>query len=162
MLKGIARVFSMDEETWERHTNPWSVWTRIPIYPVLILVIWSRRWIGWWSLIPIALLITWIWLNPRAFAPPQSTDNWSSKTVLGEQVWLRLEHYPEDDHWILPTVLNWASFGGVLVMAWGLYAFEIWPTVFGAAVSFLAKLWFVDRMVWLYEENEYGGIDTEA
>jgi len=28
----------------------------------------------------------------------------------------------------------------------------IWPTLLGLALTFLGKLWFVDRMAWLYEE----------
>lgn len=27
--------------------------------------------------------------------------------------------------------------------------FEPWPTLFGAALVYLGKLWFLDRMVWL-------------
>jgi|GEM_PF-3630839 len=29
---------------------------------------------------------------------------------------------------------------------------EIWPTLFGAVTIYLGKLWFVDRMVWLYHD----------
>lgn len=37
-------------------------------------------------------------------------------------------------------------------VVWGVYALDIWPTLFGAAVVSLSKLSFLDRMVWLYEE----------
>ena len=46
----IAALFKMDDKTWERHVNPWSVWTRMMILPVLALVIWSRVWLGWYRL----------------------------------------------------------------------------------------------------------------
>ena len=29
---------------------------------------------------------------------------------------------------------------------------DVWPTLLGCALVYLAKLWFLDRMVWLYEE----------
>ncbi len=29
---------------------------------------------------------------------------------------------------------------------------EAWPTLLGMTLTFLGKLWFVDRMVWLYED----------
>ncbi|MFW5697755.1 MAG: DUF6653 family protein [Fimbriimonadaceae bacterium] len=29
---------------------------------------------------------------------------------------------------------------------------QIWPTVLGTVVVYLGKMWFLDRMVWLYEE----------
>ena len=31
-------------------------------------------------------------------------------------------------------------------------ALAFWPTIFGVALTALGKLWFVDRMVWLYED----------
>lgn len=68
-----------------------SGWSRMSVLPLLALAIWSRIWIGWWSLLPIGVTIFWMWLNPRAFPIPQSTSNWMSKGVLGERVWLR--HY---------------------------------------------------------------------
>ena len=48
----IARSFSMSEETWQRHANPWSVWTRFTALPLIILAAWSRS--CWWRH-PIAL-----------------------------------------------------------------------------------------------------------
>ena len=41
--------------------------------------------------------------------------------------------------------------GGAFVV-WGVAALRVWPTLFGSALVFLGKLWFIDRMVWLYEE----------
>ena len=32
----IARLFAMDEATWARHANPWSVWTRFTALPLLL------------------------------------------------------------------------------------------------------------------------------
>ena len=55
----IANIFKMDESTWMRHANPWSVGTRFTVLPLLILAIWSRVWLGWFSLFPttVTLLI---------------------------------------------------------------------------------------------------------
>ena len=44
----------MSDDSWMRHANPWSVWTRYAAFPVLIAAIWSRVWIGWWALLPVA------------------------------------------------------------------------------------------------------------
>ena len=41
----IARSFSMSEDTWQRHSNPWSVWTRFTALPLIILAAWSRVWL---------------------------------------------------------------------------------------------------------------------
>jgi hypothetical protein len=151
----IARAFRMDEQTWRRHANPWSVWTRAAILPLLVLSIWSRTWIGWWALVPITILILWIFINPRAFPPPRSTDNWASKAVLGEQVWLNRGRISlARHHRLVPHVLSLVSLLGVLVLAWGLVRLEPCPTIAGTLAAFLAKMWFVDRMVWLYEQTE--------
>ncbi len=125
----IARAHRMDDAAWARHANPRSVWTRTPIPPALALVAWARVWIGWGALLPAALLLAWTWPNPRAFAPPANTDNWASHAVLGERLWLaRRDHPVPAHHRTLPVVLN--------AMA-------------GLAVAIGAKMWFLDRMVWL-------------
>lgn len=59
----------MTDEMWLRHADPWNVWTRFAAIPAFILAVWSRVWIGWWSLIPIALVILWLSLNVFVFPP---------------------------------------------------------------------------------------------
>jgi len=49
----ISSAFRMDEETWLRHANPWSVWTRLTALPLLVAAFWSREWVGWWAIIPV-------------------------------------------------------------------------------------------------------------
>ena len=153
----IARAFAMDEATWQRHANPWSVWTRYLIMPLLVLAIWSRAWIGWWSLLPIGLILLWTWVNPRAFPPPRAIDNWASKGVMGERLWLnraRVRIPPR--HRVVPHVLSAIALLGAIVLTWGLIRLELWPTIAGTAIVYLAKTWFVDRMVWLYEDAQRG------
>ena len=143
----------MDPETWSRHANPWSVWTRNTVLPLLILAFWSRIWLGLWSLPIIAGVLFWMWVNPRLFKKPESTDNWASKAVLGERVWLNRKAVPVPEyHRLAPGILSAISGIGFLFVIWGMFALEIWPTVFGAAIIYLSKLWFLDRMVWLYED----------
>ena len=60
----------LSDETWRRHANPWSVWTRYAAFPLLVLAVWSYHAIGWWTLLPVALVIGWLIINPRAFPPP--------------------------------------------------------------------------------------------
>jgi len=158
----ITTIFGMNDEIWMRHANPWSVWTRYAALPILVLSIWSRAWIGWWSMIPITLSAVWIWINPRVFKKPASTNNWASMAVLGERVWLnrKLIAVPEQFEPVI-KVLNAISGVGTLVCILGLVIQSFWMTVFGMAVLILSKSWFLDRMVWLYQEmkdrnEEYG------
>lgn len=149
----IAASFSMDDPTWARHANPWSVWTRFTVLPLLILAIWSRVWLGWWCLIPVTITIGWMWLNPRIFPEPNSTNNWASKAVLGERVWLNRDNVPvPKHHQKVPNILSVVSTSGVVFLIWGLVALNFWPTLLGVTLVYLGKLWFIDRMVWLYED----------
>lgn len=151
--KLAARSMHMTDAVWRRHANPWSVWTRMVTLPLLILAIWSRAWIGWWSLLPIAAAVLWTWLNPRVFPEPRSTNNWASKAVLGERLWLNRKNVPiPEHHRLAPHLLILASAAGVPLLVWGLWALAVWPTLLGLVLIAGAKLWFVDRMVWLYED----------
>lgn len=151
--RAIAASFSMTDDVWKRHTNPWSAWTRIPLIVLFAFAVWSRIWIGIWALVPIAILLVWTWINPRAFPPPESTDNWTSKGVLGERVWLNRAHVPiPKHHRIMALLLSGISLAGLPFFIWGLYALEIWPTILGICLILFGKLWFIDRMVWLYED----------
>ena len=60
----IAKLFKLTDENWMKHANPWSVWTRYSVLPVIVLAFWSRVWIGWWSIIPVIISLAWIFFNP--------------------------------------------------------------------------------------------------
>ncbi len=161
--RSIAGVFAMDETAWRRHANPWSVWTRVATLPLLVCAAWSRVRLSWWALGPIAVVMPWTWMNPRLLSEPRSTNNWASKGVMGERVWLNRDRAPVPPHRRpVPNILVTVSGVGVLFLAWGLVELAVWPTLLGMAVVFPDKLWFVDRMVWLDEEmkgtaSEYRG-----
>ncbi len=149
----LARAFQMSPEVWARHANPLSVWTRYAALPVLIFAIWSRAWIGWWSVLPVIVVLVWLWLNPRVFSRPSSTRNWASKAVLGERVWLNRKEIPIPGHHNNAiVVLNIITGVGSLVLIYGLIALSVLATVVGTCVVVLGKSWFLDRMVWLFDE----------
>jgi len=149
----IIRTFAMDDEVWARHANGWSVWTRVSTLPFLLLALWSHSWLGWWALLPIALVFVWIWANPRVFPKPHTTKSWHSKVTLGERVWLNRRKVPiPAHHRLLPQLLSAVAGIGFVMAIWGALANALWPTLFGGMLSYGAKLWFCDRMVWLYDE----------
>lgn len=153
--QAIAQLFRMDDATWLRHANPWSGILRNTALPFLIVAFWSRLWLGWWAVIPVALALVWTWFNPRIFAAPQSLDHWMSKGVLGERVWLNRAAVPVPTyHRTVPNVLSAVSAIGMVFIVWGVFVFDPWPTLFGAMVVYLCKLWFVDRMVWLWNDMQ--------
>lgn len=121
--------------------------------PLIGLVFWSRVWLGWWSLVPIIGVFLWVWFNPRIFPEPRSTNNWASKAVLGEWVWMNRRKIPVPKHHLcMPNILSVIGLIGVIPFIWGLFKLEIWLAVLGGVVMVMSKLWFADRMVWLYED----------
>jgi len=138
------RLMGMNDAVWERHANPLSVY-------------------GWaWAAVVLALL--WIWLNPRLFAPPRDLDNWASRGVLGERVFLTHADQIAAHHKQMARWLSLGSIPGALAMALGLWWLDAPWTVFGMLLTMLPKIWFVDRMVWIYadwlreQEKELGDV----
>lgn len=147
------KIMGMDDTTWARHSNPLSGWTRVSILPLLALGIWSRTWFGWHASWIVALLLVWTWLNPRLFSPPTSNDAWMTQGVLGERIWLARASNPIPDHHAkVALLLNTISGISVLVLGYGLWKFDFGLTLAGLIAAMGAKLWFLDRMVWLRSE----------
>ena len=83
--KRVAKFFGLTGDAWMRHANPWSVWTRFTCVSLIALAAWSRTWIGWYCLIPVAAALLWTVFNPRLFGVPSSTRSWASRGVFGER-----------------------------------------------------------------------------
>ena len=149
----IQRSMAMDEHAWQRHANPWSGWTRVAILPALTIALWSRVWIGWWSAIPVAFLVVWIWINPRIFPPPKTHQAWISRGVQGERIWLANRPGTIADHH-RPVIRRTLLIGTAGTLLWliGLSLLNLTATLTGLTASLLGKLWFVDRMVWIERE----------
>jgi hypothetical protein len=39
-----------------------------------------------------------------------------------------------------------------LFVIYGVVYYHLWATLFGAALVYAGKLWFLDRMAWLYRD----------
>lgn len=154
----LARLFGLEGEAWMHHANPLSVWTRFTVLPLLALAIWSRDWIGWWSLVPIALSVVWMIVNPRLFAPPRSTRNWASKAVFGERVWAEGDRATFPPQFRSPVVVVSQAYQslGLLPLVYGLVVLDPIAAACGLAIVQGGKLWFLDRMVLLFEDVKSG------
>ena len=161
--KAAATVMRMDEESWRRHANPWSGWSRVAVLPLLALACWARIWIDWWWVAAlVTAVVVFTWINPRLFGPPKSVDNWMSQGVLGEKLWLATpkELLPAHHRQAI-AILNLANGLGFLTLIAGLALLDPALTYGGLVMSMGAKLWFLDRMVWLKADLERGGIGTD-
>jgi hypothetical protein len=149
----LDRLFRLDDAAWRRHANPWSVWTRVATFPAIVLAGWSAHWIGWWALLPGALVALWTYLNPRLFAEPAHFDSWASQVTLGERLWLQAGRPAVDPTHFRPVRwLSALSAAGLPIVLAGVVARAPGWTLFGTALVMLGKLWFCDRMVWLYQD----------
>lgn len=153
LYAATERLMGMSDAVWARHANPWSVWSRFTCLPLIILAIWSRVWIGGWAWVLLGAALVWTWANPRAFAPPASFDTWASRAVLGERVFLNVGRDQIPAHHLHATrMLSGVSAVGVLPLAWGLTTLDPTLTALGTVLTILPKVWFCDRMVWLYAD----------
>lgn len=150
--KNISNVFGLKDDEWLQHANPISVWTRFITLPFLVFVIWSRVWIGWWSVLFIILLIIWILINPKLFKKPKTYDSWASKCVLGEKILSENKVKIPKHHIVTKNILTAVQGVGSIFLIYGLYKLDFWPTLVGTILVYMGKMWFLDRMVWLYEE----------
>ena len=153
MDEAVAKAFGLTGDAWQRHANPWSAYTRIPIPALLVAAVWSRQWIGWWCLAAVAVVVAWTFVNPQVFPPPRSLDHWASRAVLGEKYWgTRKERPIPVNHRVAPWVLTGLNVAGVPFVVWGLVVFDPWLTLFGLALHMAGKIWFIDRMALLYDD----------
>ena len=153
ILQFIANVIRDDEHAWERGANPWSVWTRIATWPLLMLALWSLRLAPVEALVSIVLLAGWLWLNSRIFPPPLTTKSWAARTIMGERAYvLRSLHPIPLYHGNALTLLGIGTWLGGLLMAAGLLAAEPATFIVGCVTAALCRFWFLDRLVWLFDD----------
>lgn len=157
------KLMGMNDSTWQRHANPWSGWSRLTVLPVIALSAWSRVLIGPWAILPASVALAWVWLNPRLFPPPSRKDNWMTRGIFGERVWLKRKSVPiPAGHQRAGNVLNALSAVSGLLFIAGLIWLDLWATLSGMALTMLLKLWFLDRMAWLYSDMEKVNADYAA
>ncbi|MFV2056069.1 MAG: DUF6653 family protein [Thiohalomonadales bacterium] len=153
-IANLSGLKSVDD--WLAHANPWSVWSRFISLPFIILAIWSRVWIGYYSWVPIIILFIWIAINPKLFSKTNSTDNWASKAVLGEMIWTRRGEIPVPErHQSMIRILTLLQVVGGAFLFFGLYQLHFWSTLTGTILVYVAKMWFLDRMVWIFEDMKH-------
>lgn len=150
----LVKLFYQVDNNLVKCVNPWSVWTRYIVVPFVFLAFWSRIWIGWWCLVPCLLSILWMFFLPTVFSQPKSTKNWASKSVLGERVYLNRDKIPIPNIHKKPLhiILHCISAIGLLLATWATITYSVWGITFGISLAYLGRSWFLDRMVWLYED----------
>jgi hypothetical protein len=75
----IARV---RRALFARHCNPWSAWTRWASTPLILVPVWTRR------RSHAVWLALWLAVNPFVFGKPAQQRAWSTRAMLGEELWI--------------------------------------------------------------------------
>ncbi|MEM6414138.1 MAG: DUF6653 family protein [Pseudomonadota bacterium] len=153
IFRGSERLMGMDNRIWARHASPLSVYSRVVTGPLIFFALWSPFWIGWKGVGFIIIAGIWTWLNPRAFPAPKSTDSWATKGVLGERAFLNRKTVPiPDGHLIAARIATGCSILFAIIALYGFITRNFWAAFAGWHGAIIAKIWFVDRCVWLWEE----------
>lgn len=149
------KIMGMSEQDWQRHTNPWSGWSRLITLPLLAFSIWSRVWIGPWFYLLLLLSLLWIWINPRLFKIPKNTENWMSKGVLGEKIWLQKKYIcvPHSYKYLI-RILNTFSALGMIPYIYGLVILNLYLVILGMVIIIISKLYFIHIMTKIYTHNK--------
>lgn len=137
----------LSEKTWERHANPWSGWSRVAIMPVLAAGLYLHNvWI-------LGAVVVWAVINPFIFPKPNSTNNWMSKGVLGEQLYFKDGKKLRRD---LPTLLNLINIPVFISFLYFGWQQELVPLILSGLLTMTIKFWFIDRMALLAEKSSQG------
>jgi hypothetical protein len=96
-------------------------------------------------------VVIWLYLNIFIFPPITTPQNWTSKGIYGEKIWLSKrselpKHYDVIQKWLIILGLL-----GMIFIAIGLYQLHIWMSILGAVILILAQLWRIDRFSTLYD-----------
>ncbi|MEM1372229.1 MAG: DUF6653 family protein, partial [Pseudomonadota bacterium] len=137
------RLMGMSDEAWARHAHPLSAYSRIFSATPMFIAAWSPFWIGWWGAGLIALVLAWLWLNPRLFSPPQTTDSWATRAVLGERAFLARKTQPvPQEHVRVAHITTGISVMFLMLTVVGFYLVQFWTAFAAWHAAALAKVWF--------------------
>ncbi|TCP51857.1 hypothetical protein EV191_10621 [Tamaricihabitans halophyticus] len=126
----------------DRHTNPWSAWSRLVTAPLVLVPIWTRR---WRHAIPVA---AWLVANPVIFPPPADDRAWSTRAMLGEREWIA--ERPTDTALAINLAASAAGLAGVLAARKRRAA----PTALAVAAQLGLQLGYWRLMAQYYARNE--------
>lgn len=137
-----TRTEALKRAFWQRHANPWSGWTRVLAYPVLMIAVYlrDRRLLAGTAL--------FVLLNPILFPATDDHEAWMSRVVLGERLWL--------EEGKKASTVNFLNVANIPVSVYAVYsAYKQRPVRTAAATvaSMALKFLFVNEMAKFYEQT---------
>lgn len=90
----------------------------------------------------------------NTFSKPKHFDSWGAKAVLGERLFMNRKEVPIPKGYSqVIAILNVLQSCGGIILIYGIWSLDLATTLHGIAYVYLTKMWFLDRMVWLYESS---------
>lgn len=147
------KLMAMSDDTWAKHANPWSVYSRLIGGSFVFIALWSPFWIGYWGIPVILMAVLWVRLNPRMFPAPSHTETWAAQAVLGERAFINRSQVPIPEHHQLLAIIT-SSVAGLFMLAVvaAFITHDFWLAIIAWHAATVAKVWFCDRMVWLWAD----------
>ena len=128
-------------KVFERHSNPWSAWTRLLSVPLVFVPFWTRSWRH------ASLVGLWLLVNPIVFPKPGDDSAWATKAMLGEEMWIA--ERPLDRAMAVGMAASAFNVGGIL----GAWSRRLALTVLCAVAEIALLLVYWRLMVEYYEER---------
>lgn len=89
------------------------------------------------------------------FPPPAKTSGWAVEGTFGERLFLDQRGLVAASHARPVAILTAMTMLGMVLLLTGLFILNPWIALWGMTIAMGAKLWIVDRMVWLYRESRH-------
>jgi uncharacterized protein DUF6653 len=124
-----------------RHCNPWSAWTRWASTPLPLVPIWTRRWSH------AVLIALWLAVNPFVFGKPAHERAWSTRAMLGEELWI--SRRPRDAAVFVGAVTSVAALSAVVAAR----RHRLRPAVIATAVQMALTLVYWEQMVRYFDRR---------
>ena len=137
-MLSVARV---RRAIFARHCNPWSAWTRWASTPLPLVPVWTRRWSH------AVLIALWLAVNPFVFGKPAHERAWSTRAMLGEELWI--SRRPRDAAMLVSGVTSATALSAVIAAR----RRRLMPAAIATAVQMALTLLYWEQMVRYFDRQ---------
>lgn len=132
-----------------RHCNPWSAWTRWASTPLILVPAWTRR------RSHAVWLALWLAVNPFVFGRPGQLRAWSTRAMLGEELWI--SQRPRDG----ATVISGLTSTTALVAVVAARRHRLLPAAIATALQMSFTLVYWEQMVRYLERERQDAVKRQ-
>jgi hypothetical protein len=131
----VLSLAQLRRALFARHCNPWSAWTRWASTPLILVPAWTRR------RSHAVWLAVWMAANPFVFGKPRQLRAWSTRAMLGEELWI--SGHPRD----AASVISGATSATALVAIVAARRHLLLPAAIATALQMSLTLVYWEQMV---------------